>query len=84
MEFVTPSALLRDYLIRLLVFLFTLGLAALAMRIVDLVSTQLMGRLEPSERALSYSVLPLGVRVIRICIFLIATVFDLGLVGLQH
>ena len=78
MELVTPSALLRDYLIKLLVFLFTLGLAALLMRVVDLASTQFLGRLSPSERTLSYSVLPLGVRMIRICIFLIAIIFILA------
>jgi len=78
MEVVTPSALLRDYLIRLLVLLSTIGLAALAMRIVDLASTQFLGRLDPSERALSYSVMPLGVRVIRIGIFLIAALLILA------
>ena len=78
MELVTPSALLRDYLLKLLVFLFTFGLAALAMRIVDLASSQFLGRLEPSERALSYSVMPLGVRAIRIGIFLIAALLILA------
>jgi MscS family membrane protein len=78
MELVTPSALLRDYLIKLLIFLSTLGLAALAMRIVDLASTQVMSRLGPTERALSYSVMPLGVRVIRIVIFLIAALLILA------
>jgi len=78
MEVVTPSALLRDYLIKLLVFLSTLGLAALAMRIVALAATQFLGRLDPSERALSYSVMPLGVRVIRIGIFLIAALLILA------
>jgi len=78
MELVTPSALLRDYLIKLLIFFFTLGLAMLAMRIVDLISAQILGRLEPSERTLSYSVLPLGARVIRICIFLIAVILILA------
>jgi len=75
MELVTPSALLRDYLIKLLIFFSTLGLAALAMRIIDLSSAQFLARLGPTERALSYSVLPLGVRVIRIGVFLIAIIF---------
>jgi MscS family membrane protein len=73
MEIVTPSALLRDYLIKLLEFLSTLGFAALAMRIVDLAAAQIQGRTGPA-RALSYSVFPLGVRVVRIGIFLIAGV----------
>jgi MscS family membrane protein len=78
MELVTPSALLRDYLIRILLFLATLGLAALAMRIVDLASTQLMRNLGVAERALSYSVLPLGLRLIRIGIFLVAALLILA------
>lgn len=78
MEVATPSALLRDYLIKLLIFFFTLGLAALAMRVVDVVSGQYLARLGPSERALSYSLLPLGVRVIRIGIFLLAAIFVLA------
>ncbi len=75
MELVTPSALLRDYLIKLLIFLSTLGLAALAMRMIDLASGHFLARLEPTDRALSHSVLPLGLRVIRICVFLVAMIF---------
>jgi MscS family membrane protein len=56
----------------------TLGLAALAMRIIHLSSTQVLSRLAPSERALSSSVLPLGLRVIRIGIFLIAALLILA------
>jgi MscS family membrane protein len=78
MGLVTPSALLRDYLTKLLVLLSTLGLAALAMRIIDLASTQVLSRLAPSERALSYSLLPLGLRVIRIGIFLLAALLILA------
>jgi MscS family membrane protein len=72
MEIVTPSALLRDYLIKLLEFLATLGIAALAMRIIDLVSSQLQGRAGTAERALSFSVFPLGLRIVRIGVFLVA------------
>ena len=72
MGLVTPSALLRDYLIKLLLLLSTLGFALLVMRIVDLLAAQVTGRLSPSERALSSSVLPLGVRLVRIVIFLLA------------
>jgi MscS family membrane protein len=72
MEIVTPSALLRDYLIKLLEFLATLGIAALAMRIIDLVSSQLESRSGTAERALSFSVFPLGLRIVRIGIFLVA------------
>jgi MscS family membrane protein len=71
MEIVTPSALLRDYLLKLLAFLATLGIAALAMRIIDIASTHIRGR-SGTERALAYSVFPLGLRIVRIGIFLIA------------
>jgi MscS family membrane protein len=71
MEIATPSALLRDYLLKLLAFLATLGVAALAMRIIDIASTHIKGR-SGTERALAYSVFPLGLRIVRIGIFLIA------------
>lgn len=77
MEIVTPSALLRDYLIKLLAFLSTLGLAALAMRVIDLVFTHMQNR-NAAERTLSASVLPLGMRVVRIGIFLIAALVILA------
>lgn len=72
LEFISTSALLRDYLVKLLILLFTLGVAALVMRIVDLISDQLLSRMNTRERAVSYSVLPLGVRFVKICIFCLA------------
>jgi len=77
MEFLDPSALLRDYLLRLLTLLFALGAAALTMRIADVISDQILIRLDAKERAISYSVLPLGVRVVKICIFCVAVLFIL-------
>ncbi len=71
-EVVAPSAILRDYILKLLVLLTFLGAAALVMRFVDLIADQITSRLDPRQRALSYSVLPLGVRVAKICIFCIA------------
>ena len=52
MEIVTPSALLRDYLLKSLAFLATLGIAALAMRIIDIASSHIKGR-SGTERALA-------------------------------
>lgn len=69
MEFIAPSALLRDYLIKTLALLAVMGIAALAMRFVDAVHDHVSTRLDPRQRALSSSVLPLGVRFIKICIF---------------
>jgi MscS family membrane protein len=79
--FISTSALLRDYLVKLLVLLFTLGVAALVMRIVDLISDQILSRMDARERALSYSVLPLGIRFIKICIFCVAVLFVLAAWG---
>jgi len=78
MEFVSTSALLRDYLVKLLTLLFALGTAAFVMRVVDLISDQLRSRLNARERALFYSVLPLGVRLVKIGIFCIAVLFVLA------
>ncbi|HEY6988905.1 MAG TPA: mechanosensitive ion channel family protein [Bryobacteraceae bacterium] len=81
LEFISTSALLRDYILKALVLLFTLGVAALVMRIVDLISDQLLSRMNSRERALSYSILPLGVRFVKICIFVIAVLFVLSAWG---
>jgi len=67
--------------VKLLVLLFTLGVAALVMRIVDLISDQILSRMDARERALSYSVLPLGIRFIKICIFCVAVLFVLAAWG---
>ena len=81
LEFVSTSALLRDYILKTLILLFTLGIAALVMRIVDLISDQILSRMNSRERALSYSVLPLGVRFVKICIFIVAVLFVLSAWG---
>jgi MscS family membrane protein len=70
--FVAPSALLRDYLLKLLLGLAVFGAAALVMRFVDVISDRITGRLDPTQRSLSFSVLPLGVRFVKICIFCFA------------
>jgi MscS family membrane protein len=77
METVDPSALLRDYLLRLLALLFSLGAAVLAMRMADTIADQIVARLDARERAISYSILSLGVRVVKICIFCAAVLFIL-------
>jgi MscS family membrane protein len=72
MELLAPSALLRTYLLNLMALLTVLGLASLAMRIVDVISDRVTSRLDPRQRALSYSVIPLFVRFVKICLFCIA------------
>ena len=78
MQFVVTSALLRNYLLQLIAFLIVLGAAALAMRVVDVLSDQAISRLDLRERALSYSVVPLFVRLVKICLFVIAVLVILG------
>lgn len=75
------SALSRDYILKLLVLLFVLGAAALAMRIVDVISDQITSRLNPRERALSYSILPLTIRFVKIVIFCIGVLWVLAAWG---
>ena len=77
MEVVSPSALVRNYLLNILALLVVLGSAAVLMRIVDVISDHLIARLDPRQRALSYSVVPLGVRSLKICIFGIAALITL-------
>ncbi len=81
MGLVPTSALSRDYVLKLLILLFVLGLAALLMRIVDVISDQIISRLNPRERALTYSILPLGIRFVKIVIFCIAVLWVLAAWG---
>src|SRR5438270_1917461 len=59
---VAPSALARDYLLKLLALLFIFGAASFLMRVVYVVSDHAASRLDPRQRSLSYSVFPLFVR----------------------
>jgi MscS family membrane protein len=83
MEAVGPSALLREYILGLLALLAVFGAAAVLMRIVDVVSDRMISRLDPRQRALSYSVVPLGVRFVKICIFCLALLIVLDQWGLH-
>ncbi|HWF46869.1 MAG TPA: mechanosensitive ion channel family protein [Bryobacteraceae bacterium] len=81
MEAFTTSALLRLYLRYVLECLFALGVASLAMRIVDLIADHLHTRVDARQRAVSFSVLPLGVRIAKITIFCLAVLFTLAAWG---
>jgi MscS family membrane protein len=72
LTFIAPTALLRDLLLKLLTLLFMLGAASLLMRLVDVVSDTVISRLDHRERALTYSVFPLGIRFVKIAIFCFA------------
>jgi MscS family membrane protein len=77
MEAIPPSALLRDYLLKLMAFLFIAGGASLAMRIVDVIFDQVLTRLDPKQRAVSYSVISLSSRFVKICLFCLAALWVL-------
>jgi len=81
MGVIAPSALLRYLLDRVMTLLFFVGAAAFVMRVVDVISDRIISRLDPKERALSYSVLPLGVRFVKICIFCVAVLMTLSYWG---
>ncbi len=72
LEFIPPSALVRDLILKLLILLFVLGAASLFMRLVDIGSDTYISRLDPKARSLTYSILPLGIRVIKVCILAFA------------
>ncbi|MFL6354897.1 MAG: mechanosensitive ion channel family protein, partial [Bryobacteraceae bacterium] len=81
MGVIAPSALLRYFLDRVVTLLFFIGAAAFVMRVVDVISDRMISRLDPKERTLSYSVLPLGVRFVKICIFCVAVLMTLSYWG---
>jgi MscS family membrane protein len=72
---------LRDYLLKLIALLFLLGTASLLMRIVDVISDRVIARLNPRERTVSYSVAPMIVRFVKICIFCFAVLLVLAAWG---
>ncbi len=80
-QLIGPSALVRDYLYKLLTLLFILSCASILMRIVDAISDTISSRLDPRQRAFSYSVLPLLVRTVKIVVFSIAVLFVLDAWG---
>jgi MscS family membrane protein len=77
-EFLDPSALLRDYLLKLLILLFALGAGSLIMRIIDAVFDRIRSRMDSRERSLTFSVLPLGVRSLKVAVFCIFVLFTLS------
>jgi MscS family membrane protein len=81
MTVIAPSALLRDYLLKAIVVLTAFGVASLLMRVVDVVFDQVVSRMNTRERTVSYSVAPLLLRFIKICIFCIAVLFVLAAWG---
>jgi MscS family membrane protein len=77
MAVIAPSALVRDYLLKLITLLFALGVASILMRIVDVISDTITTRWIQRDRSFSSSVIPLFVRVVKICIFCAGVLFTL-------
>ena len=74
MEVIGPSALLRDYLLKLMALLFIMGVASLLMRIVDIISDTVISRLSSAQKSLTYSIIPLFVRSAKVGIFALAVI----------
>ena len=73
MALAPPSALPRMYMERALAMAFALGLAWAGAAAVDYGAERWRSRLDPRMRAMTYSVLPLGRQILKLSLFLIAT-----------
>ncbi len=72
MELAPPSAIVRLYLGRALALCFFLALAWAGAVVTDLIAERWRSRLDPRMKAMTYSVLPLGRQVFKLCLYLIA------------
>jgi len=72
MALVPLSALPRLYVERGLAMAFLIGLAWAATIAVDYVAEHWRSRLDPRVKAMTYSVLPLGRQIVKVCFFLVA------------
>lgn len=66
------SPLTRLWLGRVMILLFFVAIAWFVAGIVDLIALRLQSRLDARQRAISHSVIPLGVRVIKTFVFFLA------------
>jgi MscS family membrane protein len=71
---IAPSALVRFYLSRILTLLAFMAIAWILMRLLDILSRRLHIIADPRQQALYSSVMPLGLRVVKITIFTIALI----------
>jgi len=81
MEIASPSVLPRLYIKRALVLIFFLAVAWAGGIAVDLIAERWRSRLDPRVQAVSYSVLPLGRKVLKLSLFLIAILWVLSAWG---
>ena len=80
-EFIDPSALLRLYLDRALAFLFSIGVAWAAMRLIDVATDRTRFVLADGHGNLSSSILPLVNKLIKIVIFVLTVTVILSNYG---
>ena len=78
MEFLGPSALLRLFLGRALAFLFSIALAWVAIRLIDVATDRFRFVLAADHVNLSSSILPLLNKMIKIIIFVLAVMMILS------
>ncbi len=81
MEFIDPSALLRLYLDRALAFLFSIGVAWAAMRLIDVATDRTRFAMAAGHGNLSSSILPLVNKLIKIVIFVLTVTVILSNYG---
>ncbi len=72
MEFAEPATLSRLFLQRTAGLIFSLALAWAVAIVIDLGAKRWHARLDPRVQAVSYSVLPLGLQILKLSLFLIA------------
>jgi MscS family membrane protein len=68
----TPSVLLRAYVVRTLTALSYLGVAWLIVRIIDVISVRALSRMSGRQRASASSTIPLAKRTAKVAVFVIA------------
>ena len=72
MQLAPPSALPRLFIERALALTLALAVAWAASVVIEVLAKRWAGRLDPRMEAVKYSVLPLGVQVIKLSLFLVA------------
>ena len=81
MGIIGPSALVRFYISRILALLFFLGVAWFIGRLIEVLANRLRISADPRQQAMFQSVLPLGLRVVKIVLFTIGVVITISIWG---
>jgi MscS family membrane protein len=81
LEIASPATLSRTFIERALGLIFFLAVAWAGAVVVDLIAERWRSRLDPRVQSVSYSVLPLGRQVLKLCLFLVAILGVLSVWG---